>query len=179
MGQGQVHLNMLTAHNMARVPGRVWSRLIATCLAAAAASGCRAASAKRDQAPTLVSALVSASGVASALSASPTPQPSAAGRTPQLDLKSSGNAARDAQIGIVVAAMDATGHPPTGVTQGGHPPGAFRNREGRLPRGVSYIESDIWPQRAHGGRGSERLIFGGKPDIWLTLDHYESFEKIR
>jgi guanyl-specific ribonuclease Sa len=169
---------MLLLHLMARVPGRVWSRLLAICLAASPAGGCRAANAERDQAQPAAS-VAAVAAVASAVSAAPTQQATSGVRDPAIELKSTRNPARDAQIGVVVAAMDATGHPPTGVTQGGHPPGVFRNREGRLPRGVSYIESDIWPQRARGGRGSERLIFGTKPDVWVTLDHYESFEKIR
>jgi ribonuclease T1 len=89
-----------------------------------------------------------------------------------------GDSARDIQIRRVVASMDSTGKPPEGVAQGGNPPGAFRNREGRLPRGGSYIESDIWP-RARGGRGVERLIFGQERKVWFTGDHYETFSRLR
>jgi ribonuclease T1 len=105
---------------------------------------------------------------------SPTPTPSADSKP----IASTGNAARDAQVRRVIASMDATKKPPEGVAQGGNPPGVFKNREGRLPRGGTYIESDIWPSQGR-SRGTERLIFGQNPEVWFTEDHYESFKRIR
>jgi ribonuclease T1 len=91
---------------------------------------------------------------------------------------STGDAARDAQVRRVIESVDATKKPPEGVAQGGNPPGMFKNREGRLPRGGTYIESDIWPSRGR-SRGVERLVFGQNGDVWFTEDHYETFKKIR
>lgn len=93
-------------------------------------------------------------------------------------LASTGDNARDTQIRRVVASMDETRRPPEGVAQGGNPPGNFRNREGRLPRGDTYIESDIWPSRGR-SRGTERLIFGKDRAVWFTGDHYETFKRLR
>jgi guanyl-specific ribonuclease Sa len=94
------------------------------------------------------------------------------------ELASTGDAARDTQIRRVVESMEQTGKPPPGVAQGGNPPGNFRNLEGRLPRGRTYTESDIWP-RERGGRGAERLIFNDTSAVWYTGDHYETMKRLR
>jgi ribonuclease T1 len=93
-------------------------------------------------------------------------------------LKSTGDKARDAQIVRVVQSMAENKKPPQGVAQGGNPPGNFRNREGKLPRGGSYIESDIWPSTGR-SRGTERLIFGANGEVWFTGDHYETFVRLK
>lgn len=98
-------------------------------------------------------------------------------------LAATGDAARDAQIARVVAAVDETGRPPEGVAQGGRrggPRGAFDNREGRLPRRGPgyYVESDVWP-RGPGGRGTHRLIFGREGEVYYTADHYSTFTRLR
>lgn len=105
----------------------------------------------------------------------------AASKTPpdSTRVSSTGDAARDTQILHVIESMDATQKPPAGVAQGGNPSGAFRNREGKLPGGTTYVESDIWPTSAHHSRGTERLIFGAHHEVWVTLDHYETFTRIR
>lgn len=95
-----------------------------------------------------------------------------------LDLSVVDGAARRAQIERVVLAMDRTGAPPEGVVQGGRR-GVFRNAEGRLPRRPAgyWIESDVWPQK--GRRGTERLVFGRRGEVYYTRDHYESFARLR
>jgi ribonuclease T1 len=93
-------------------------------------------------------------------------------------LKSTGDRSRDTQIVRVVQSMAESKKPPQGVAQGGNPPGNFRNREGKLPRGGSYIESDIWPSAGR-SRGTERLIFGANGEVWFTGDHYETFTRLK
>jgi ribonuclease T1 len=104
--------------------------------------------------------------------------PTAAPSTSAKPIATTGNTARDAQVRRVIASMDTTKKPPEGVAQGGNPPGAFRNREGRLPRGGTYMESDIWPSAGR-SRGTERLIFGQNGEVWFTEDHYETFKRLR
>jgi guanyl-specific ribonuclease Sa len=135
-------------------------------------------------------ALVLALGFLALRSRSESPAPTAsherdegrAGPTLERDegrpIASTGNAARDVQVRLVIASMDTSKKPPEGVSQGGNPPGVFKNREGRLPRGGTYIESDIWPSRGR-SRGTERLIFGQNGEVWFTEDHYETFKRIR
>lgn len=117
--------------------------------------------------------------------ATPAPGPGAGSGRPARpgQLASTGAAALDAQVGRVVAAMDATGRPPEGVVQGGRrggPRGVFDNREGRLPRRGPgyYVESDVWP-RGPGGRGSHRLVFGREREVYYTADHYRTFTRLR
>ncbi|WP_343680242.1 ribonuclease domain-containing protein [Chryseobacterium arthrosphaerae] len=51
----------------------------------------------------------------------------------------------------------------------------FGNREGRLPEGEKYFEADV---NYHcGGRNADRIIFTGNGDVYLTKNHYKSFEK--
>lgn len=51
----------------------------------------------------------------------------------------------------------------------------FSNREQRLPQGEKYFEADV--NYNCGNRNSDRIIFTGNGDIYLTKDHYKSFEK--
>ncbi len=117
--------------------------------------------------------------------AAPAPGPGTGSEKPAQpgQLASTGDTALDAQVRRVVVAMDATGHPPEGVVQGGRrggPRGVFDNREGRLPRRGQgyYVESDIWP-RGPGGRGSHRLVFGREREVYYTADHYRTFTRLR
>ena len=56
----------------------------------------------------------------------------------------------------------------------------FGNYEGRLPQGKSYVEADL--DDDGGNRNAKRLVFepaGAKAwKIWLTVDHYESFQPV-
>ncbi len=51
----------------------------------------------------------------------------------------------------------------------------FGNRERKLPDGVKYFEADV---NYHcGSRNADRIIFTGDGDVYLTKNHYKSFEK--
>lgn len=51
----------------------------------------------------------------------------------------------------------------------------FGNREGRLPDGEKYFEADV---NYHcGSRKADRIIFTENGDVYLTKNHYKSFEK--
>ncbi|WP_419870200.1 ribonuclease domain-containing protein [Chryseobacterium sp. CT-SW4] len=51
----------------------------------------------------------------------------------------------------------------------------FSNREGSLPKGEKYFEADV---NYHcGNRNSDRIVFTKKGDVYLTKNHYKSFEK--
>ena len=51
----------------------------------------------------------------------------------------------------------------------------FGNREGRLPDGEKYFEADV---NYHcGGRNADRIIYTLNGDVYLTKNHYKSFEK--
>ncbi|MDR6487418.1 hypothetical protein J2799_001923 [Chryseobacterium vietnamense] len=51
----------------------------------------------------------------------------------------------------------------------------FGNRERRLPDGEKYFEADI---NYHcGGRNADRIIYTQNGDVYLTKNHYKSFEK--
>jgi guanyl-specific ribonuclease Sa len=112
----------------------------------------------------------------------PAPTSAAAGRERTLDLRAVETPKRRAQIQRVVEAMDRTGAPPKGVSQGGRragQKGIFQNAEGRLPRKPRgyWIESDVWPK--NGPRDAERLIFGREREVYWTRDHYETFVRLR
>ncbi|MBV8328760.1 ribonuclease domain-containing protein [Chryseobacterium sp.] len=51
----------------------------------------------------------------------------------------------------------------------------FGNREGRLPDGEKYFEADV---NYHcGSRQTDRIIFTRNGEVYLTKNHYKSFEK--
>ena len=51
----------------------------------------------------------------------------------------------------------------------------FNNREGSLPQGEKYFEADV---NYHcGSRKADRIIFTKNGDVYLTKNHYKSFEK--
>ncbi|WP_228441169.1 ribonuclease domain-containing protein [Chryseobacterium phosphatilyticum] len=51
----------------------------------------------------------------------------------------------------------------------------FGNREGRLPNGEKYFEADV---NYHcGSRQADRIIFTRNGEVYLTKNHYKSFEK--
>lgn len=51
----------------------------------------------------------------------------------------------------------------------------FSNREKKLPDHGKYYEADI--NYRCGRRNAERIVFNEKGDVWLTKNHYKSFEK--
>ena len=51
----------------------------------------------------------------------------------------------------------------------------FSNREKQLPKGAQYYEADV--NYNCGNRGAERIVFTENGDVWLTKNHYKSFEK--
>lgn len=51
----------------------------------------------------------------------------------------------------------------------------FGNREGKLPKGEKYFEADV--NYNCGKRTSDRIVFTKKGDVYLTKNHYRSFEK--
>lgn len=51
----------------------------------------------------------------------------------------------------------------------------FSNREKTLPQGEKYFEADV---NYHcGNRNADRIIFTKNGDVYLTKNHYKSFEK--
>ncbi|MCT2561500.1 ribonuclease domain-containing protein [Chryseobacterium herbae] len=51
----------------------------------------------------------------------------------------------------------------------------FSNREKRLPQGEKYFEADV--NYSCGNRNADRIIFTKNGDVYLTKNHYKSFEK--
>ena len=51
----------------------------------------------------------------------------------------------------------------------------FSNREGNLPKGERYFEADI--NYNCGNRNADRIVFTEDGDVYLTKNHYRSFEK--
>lgn len=60
----------------------------------------------------------------------------------------------------------------SGVAIGGD---KFSNREKSLPKGEQYFEADV--NYNCGNRGADRIVFTKNGEVWLTEDHYKSFEK--
>lgn len=51
----------------------------------------------------------------------------------------------------------------------------FSNREKQLPAGVQYFEADV--NYNCGNRNADRIIFTKSGEVYLTKNHYKSFEK--
>ena len=51
----------------------------------------------------------------------------------------------------------------------------FSNREKTLPSGNKYFEADV--NYNCGNRNADRIVFTKNGEVWLTKDHYKSFEK--
>ena len=51
----------------------------------------------------------------------------------------------------------------------------FSNREKQLPEGEQYFEADV--NYSCGNRNSDRIIYTQSGDVYLTTDHYKSFQK--
>ncbi|TWS26483.1 guanine-specific ribonuclease N1 and T1 [Tsukamurella sputi] len=121
----------------------------------------------------------SATSASSAATASSvTAKPGPAGRT------SSSNSAVPQRVLDTLARIDAGTWPPKdgSGTQGGRD---FGNFEGRLPKtdsqgkAAKYTEWDVNIKKSGRGRDAERIITGADGGAWYTLDHYETFTRIR
>lgn len=53
----------------------------------------------------------------------------------------------------------------------------FDNRENELPGGGIYREADL-DEEDCGHRGAKRLVFDDGGNIWVTVDHYRSFQRV-
>lgn len=51
----------------------------------------------------------------------------------------------------------------------------FSNREKKLPSGEKYFEADV--NYNCGNRNADRIIFTKNGEVYLTTDHYKSFQK--
>ena len=51
----------------------------------------------------------------------------------------------------------------------------FSNREKSLPAGNQYFEADV--NYNCGNRNADRIVFTKNGEVWLTKNHYKSFEK--
>ena len=51
----------------------------------------------------------------------------------------------------------------------------FSNREKQLPKGAQYYEADV--NYTCGRRNADRIIFTENGEVWLTKNHYKTFEK--
>lgn len=51
----------------------------------------------------------------------------------------------------------------------------FSNREITLPKGDSYFEADV--NYSCGRRNADRIVFTKNGDVYLTKNHYKTFEK--
>lgn len=51
----------------------------------------------------------------------------------------------------------------------------FSNREKTLPKGNQYFEADV--NYNCGKRNADRIVFTTNGDVWLTKNHYKSFDK--
>jgi len=51
----------------------------------------------------------------------------------------------------------------------------FSNREKTLPSGNKYFEADV--NYNCGNRNADRIVFTKNGEVWLTKNHYKSFEK--
>ena len=51
----------------------------------------------------------------------------------------------------------------------------FSNREKQLPKGEQYFEADV--NYNCGNRNADRIVFTKNGDVYLTKDHYKTFEE--
>lgn len=51
----------------------------------------------------------------------------------------------------------------------------FSNREKKLPKDGQYFEADV--NYNCGTRNADRIVYTKNGDVWLTHDHYKSFQK--
>ncbi len=51
----------------------------------------------------------------------------------------------------------------------------FGNREKQLPKDKAYFEADV--NYSCGNRNAQRIVYTADGEVWLTTDHYKTFEK--
>lgn len=51
----------------------------------------------------------------------------------------------------------------------------FGNREKKLPAGKKYYEADV--NYTCGNRNAQRIVYTPDGEVWLTTDHYNTFQK--
>ena len=51
----------------------------------------------------------------------------------------------------------------------------FSNREKQLPKGEQYYEADV--NYNCGNRNADRIVYTENGEVWLTKNHYKTFEK--
>ena len=51
----------------------------------------------------------------------------------------------------------------------------FGNREKKLPAGKKYYEADV--NYTCGNRNAQRIVYTPDGEVWLTTDHYKTFQK--
>ncbi|NUW30926.1 ribonuclease N [Nonomuraea sp. SMC257] len=57
--------------------------------------------------------------------------------------------------------------------------GRFRNREGRLPRGATYDEYDVYSRPRGAARDAYRIVVDrGTRATWFTPNHYTDFYRL-
>ncbi|ADG77579.1 Guanine-specific ribonuclease N1 and T1 OS=Tsukamurella paurometabola (strain ATCC 8368 / DSM/ CCUG 35730 / CIP 100753 / JCM 10117 / KCTC 9821 / NBRC 16120/ NCIMB 702349 / NCTC 13040) OX=521096 GN=Tpau_0946 PE=3 SV=1 [Tsukamurella paurometabola] len=120
---------------------------------------------------------------AGSASASASPSRSATVK-PGVPTRSATNTAVPQRVSDTLAKIDAGDWPPQdgSGTQGGR---TFGNFEKRLPATgadgtkVRYTEWDVNIKKPNRGRDAERIVTGSDGSAWYTLDHYETFTRIR
>lgn len=106
-----------------------------------------------------------------------------------LELRCQDNAADEQRCaGAVLATLveiDAGRWPDSANAPGTKGGITFRNSEGRLPAvgagggRVVYQEWDVNAKKNGQGRDAERIVTGNDGSAWYTLDHYDTFVRIR
>ncbi len=90
-----------------------------------------------------------------------------------------------ARVLATLAEIDAGRWPDSANAPGTKGGITFRNSEGRLPAvgagggRVVYQEWDVNPKKNGQGRDAERIVTGNDGSAWYTLDHYDTFVRIR
>ena len=90
-----------------------------------------------------------------------------------------------ARVRRTLAYVDSGDWPAAANAPGPRGGDTFRNAERRLPaksangKRISYREWDVNPKKRGRGRDAERIVTGSDGSAYYTLDHYDSFTKIR
>ncbi|MFD4366233.1 ribonuclease domain-containing protein [Rhodococcus sp. NPDC058521] len=90
-----------------------------------------------------------------------------------------------ARVAATLAEIDAGAWPESANAPGTKGGATFRNNEGHLPEVTSdgtkirYREWDVNPKQPGRGRDAERIVTGDDRSAWFTVDHYDSFTRIR
>ncbi|WP_132992364.1 ribonuclease domain-containing protein [Gordonia zhaorongruii] len=90
-----------------------------------------------------------------------------------------------ARVARTLSYIDSNDWPEAANAPGTRGGDTFRNNERRLPQHgsdgtkVRYREWDVNPKQDGRGRDAERIVTGDDGSAYYTLDHYESFTRIR